>query len=236
MANTPAPTEIPLSQKPLEPGEVFDPRFTHEMNIAQRLHLAMTIVEYVQKVKPVQSGEKSLKYSIVTHDAVTAKVRAALVQCGIVAVPVRNVLEIRGSMSICQITMRFINIDNMAEFIDVESVGNGIDPGDKGPGKATSYAVKYAYLKGLGLETGDDPDLDQDAVLATDKELMLEAIVKRLKQELDSEIVGEQLRTGGVREAVAEVSAENGNHAPRLRAEVSAIARHHGIDLKEIWK
>jgi hypothetical protein len=25
-----------------------------------------------------------------------------------------------------------------------------------------SYAVKYALLKTLGLETGDDPDLDQD--------------------------------------------------------------------------
>lgn len=32
---------------------------------------------------------------------------------------------------------------------------------DKGPGKAISYAVKYAYLKAFALETGDDPDHDQ---------------------------------------------------------------------------
>lgn len=234
---TTAPTTIPLFQQPLEPGGIFDARFEHSMNIAQRLHLAMTNVEYVQKARPATNAQGGgLKYSIVTHDAVTALVRAALVKCGIVAVPIRNQLEIRGSMSICQITMRFQNIDDMADFIDVESVGNGNDPGDKGPGKATSYAVKYAYLKALGLETGDDPDLDQDAVMATDKELTLESIVKRLKLELDSEIVIEQLTNGGVREAVAAVSEENGNHAPRLRAEVSAIARHHGVNLKDIWK
>jgi hypothetical protein len=40
----------------------------------------------------------------------------------------------------------------------------GIDDSDKGPGKAISYAVKYALLKALGLETGDDPDEDQASV------------------------------------------------------------------------
>ena len=48
------------------------------------------------------------------------------------------------------------------DLIDVETFGFGIDDQDKGPGKAMSYAVKYALLKTLGLETGDDPDMDQD--------------------------------------------------------------------------
>jgi hypothetical protein len=43
------------------------------------------------------------------------------------------------------------------------SFGYGIDDQDKGAGKAMSYAVKYALLKTLGLETGDDPDENQDA-------------------------------------------------------------------------
>jgi hypothetical protein len=46
----------------------------------------------------------------------------------------------------------------------VESAGFGIDDQDKGPGKAISYAVKYAYLKALCLESGDDPDEDQDSI------------------------------------------------------------------------
>jgi hypothetical protein len=41
-------------------------------------------------------------------------------------------------------------------------MGYGVDPQDKGPGKAISYGVKYALLKVLGLETGDDPDEVQD--------------------------------------------------------------------------
>ncbi len=56
--------------------------------------------------------------------------------------------------------VRFANIDNPADFIDVPGLGYGVDDQDKGPGKATSYAVKYCLLKALGLETGDDPDLD----------------------------------------------------------------------------
>jgi hypothetical protein len=56
--------------------------------------------------------------------------------------------------------VRFANIDDPQDFIDVESCGHGIDTQDKGPGKAQSYAVKYALLKALGLETGDDADHD----------------------------------------------------------------------------
>ena len=42
----------------------------------------------------------------------------------------------------------------------VRAFGYGIDNGEKGPGKAVSYAVKYALLKTFCLETGDDPDRD----------------------------------------------------------------------------
>jgi hypothetical protein len=58
-------------------------------------------------------------------------------------------------------TVRFVNVDDPQDFFDVETFGYGLDDQDKGPGKAMSYAVKYALLKTLGLETGDDPDEDQ---------------------------------------------------------------------------
>lgn len=53
---------------------------------------------------------------------------------------------------------RFINIENPEEFIDVKSYGDGIDPQDKAPGKAMTYADKYALLKAYKIITGDDPD------------------------------------------------------------------------------
>lgn len=55
---------------------------------------------------------------------------------------------------------RFINIDNKDEFIDIIAYGDGIDTGDKAPGKATTYADKYALMKAYKISTGDDPDKD----------------------------------------------------------------------------
>ena len=60
------------------------------------------------------------------------------------------------------VSVRFQNIDDPDDFLAVETCGYGVDDQDKGPGKAMSYAVKYALLKCLGLETGDDPDIEQD--------------------------------------------------------------------------
>lgn len=53
---------------------------------------------------------------------------------------------------------RFVNIDNKEEFIDIKAYGDGIDTGDKAPGKATTYADKYALMKAYKISTGDDPD------------------------------------------------------------------------------
>ena len=55
-------------------------------------------------------------------------------------------------------TYRFVNIDNPAEFIEIETLGDGVDPQDKASGKAQTYADKYALLKCYKIPTGDDPD------------------------------------------------------------------------------
>jgi hypothetical protein len=57
-----------------------------------------------------------------------------------------------------QIIYRFINVDDPKEFIDIFSYGDGIDSQDKAPGKAMTYADKYALLKAYKIVTGDDPD------------------------------------------------------------------------------
>lgn len=53
---------------------------------------------------------------------------------------------------------RFVNVDNPQEFIDITTYGDGVDTQDKAPGKAMTYADKYALLKGYKIQTGDDPD------------------------------------------------------------------------------
>lgn len=59
-----------------------------------------------------------------------------------------------------EVTYRFINIDNPEEYVDVKTFGDGLDTGDKAPGKAMTYADKYGLMKAYKLSTGDDPDKD----------------------------------------------------------------------------
>lgn len=127
-------------------------------NIAQRLNAVMAEVDYVQK-QPKKDG---MQYSYVSHDTVTKLVRPILQAHGIVYYP--RDLEVRqnGNRTEAMFTVRFENIDDRADYIDVATFGYGVDGQDKGPGKAMSYGVKYALLKALGLETGDDPEATQD--------------------------------------------------------------------------
>jgi hypothetical protein len=124
-------------------------------NVHQRLAAVMAEVTYIQKER-----KQGMNYTIVSHDAVTAKVRPVLLKHGIVYYPVRCEYSHNGNRAECAMTVRFVNVDQPTDFFDVPTFGYGVDPQDKGPGKAMSYAVKYALLKAFGLETGDDPDTD----------------------------------------------------------------------------
>ncbi|TIR87387.1 MAG: hypothetical protein E5X05_01445 [Mesorhizobium sp.] len=127
--------------------------------LLQRINAVQREVDYVQKEK-----KQGMRYSIVSHDAVTAKTRPLLVKHGVVYYPISITSEQVGNRTQMHMVVRFVSVDDASDFMDVHSVGYGIDDQDKGPGKAESYAVKYALLKALGLETGDDPDQDQDVV------------------------------------------------------------------------
>jgi hypothetical protein len=53
---------------------------------------------------------------------------------------------------------RFVNTENPVEYLDITTYGDGVDAGDKAPGKAMTYGDKYALLKAYKIITGDDPD------------------------------------------------------------------------------
>ena len=57
-----------------------------------------------------------------------------------------------------EVIYRFVNIENPEEFIDIKTYGDGIDTQDKAPGKAMTYADKYALMKAYKIITGEDPD------------------------------------------------------------------------------
>lgn len=53
---------------------------------------------------------------------------------------------------------RFVDMDKPESYIDITTYGDGVDSQDKAPGKAMTYADKYALLKAYKIITGDDPD------------------------------------------------------------------------------
>lgn len=127
-----------------------------KLNVYQRIHKVMESLDYIQKEK-----KTGLQFSYASHDAVTAAVREACVIHGLVLIPNIQFLGQDGNRTMVEVNIRIQNIDDPEDFTSVNGLGFGIDTQDKGPGKAISYAYKYALLKGFALETGDDPDQDQ---------------------------------------------------------------------------
>lgn len=132
-----------------------------KLNIYQRILEVMREVDYIQK-GPKKAGGI---YTFVSHDLVAEKIHPQLVKHGIVAIPTVKSLNQKDTRTEVCLTVRFINVDVPTDFFEIDAWGYGIDPQDKGPGKAVSYAFKYAMLKTFCLETGDDPDNDQVVVL-----------------------------------------------------------------------
>lgn len=64
-------------------------------------------------------------------------------------------------------TYRFVNVEKPEETIEVTTYGDGVDTQDKAPGKAMTYADKYALLKAYKIITGDDPDQEHSPDTAT---------------------------------------------------------------------
>lgn len=134
------------------------------MNIYQRLNKVREAVAYLQKDKEVQG------YKAITHDAVTAAVRPEFIKHGVMVVPslvsAVTIQETRMATKSgvpiiryeAEYDVRFVNIDNPEDFVTVHIGAHALDQGDKAPGKATSYATKYAMLKLLSIETGEDEE------------------------------------------------------------------------------
>ena len=130
------------------------------MNIYQRLNEIKKKVAYLKKDKQVES------YMAVTHDAVTAATREHFIEHGVIIVPAElscqtintGMVTGKGTPFIrfeAKYRVEFVNMDEPTDRACVEFSAHALDHGDKAPGKAHSYATKYAVLKMLQLETGE---------------------------------------------------------------------------------
>lgn len=140
-----------------------------KMNIYQKIQAVSDEVRNVEKNISVggQGG-----YKAVADIDVLMKVKEAEKKFGLVSIPVKQELvkseivrtvgqggyEKINYADIVKMTLRIVNIENPAEYVEVESFGRGLDAGDKGFGKASTYARKYALLNAYKIATGQDPD------------------------------------------------------------------------------
>lgn len=133
------------------------------MNIYQKINEVRKAIGYVQKDKSVSTGGGS--YKAVTHDQVTGMVRKALIEQGVIIVPttlsaVFNPKEGDAKQRLYEASyeVNFVNMDKPEERISMTMNAHALDNGDKAPGKALSYATKYAILKLFNIETGEDDE------------------------------------------------------------------------------
>ena len=133
------------------------------MNLLQRINEVRKGIDYIQKDKSISTGGGS--YRAVTHDTVTAMVRAHMVEHGIVVWPFlvdsQSMPKEEGSKQFryqATYDFTFANIEDAADQIIIRIEAHAMDNADKAPGKALSYAAKYALLKLFNIETGEDEE------------------------------------------------------------------------------
>ena len=140
------------------------------MNIIQRMAKATAELGTVAKNLKIDAGRNS--YKAVSERDVIDAVKPIEAKFGIYSYPVeREIVESDQLESEgydgkkkttfffrTKVVYRFVNVDEPNDFIEVTSYGDGMDSGDKSPGKSMTYADKLALLKAYKISTGEDPD------------------------------------------------------------------------------
>lgn len=141
-------------------------------NIFQRMSRITAEISAVAKNLQVGVGKGS--YKAAGEADVLASVKPIENKYGVYSYPIDRSIVESGTMERetqygksvqlymrIRVTYRFLCIDNPESYIDIVSYGDGVDSQDKAPGKAMTYADKYALMKAYKIITGDDPDQNQ---------------------------------------------------------------------------
>lgn len=125
-------------------------------NVYQKIAEVMKEVQYLSKDDTVEF--KTTKYKGISEEKVTMAVRKAMLQVGLVIIPVEQIRTKNGQITAVDTKYRIQNIDDPNDYIIAVSCGEGADTQDKGTGKAMTYSYKYLLLRTFAIPTGEDPD------------------------------------------------------------------------------
>ena len=111
--------------------------------------------DVLDNVKPIEKKYRVFSYpvkrEIIDKDVLVKETEFTNGNTGDTTITKTNTLFMR-----IETIYRFVNIDNPDEYVETIVYGDGLDTGDKAPGKAMTYADKYALMKAYKLSTGDD--------------------------------------------------------------------------------
>lgn len=130
------------------------------MGIAAKLAQASAACRFIEK-----DGTNALhKYKFTSAASVNGHVNPALVAAGLAIVDVDPVILSdvgTGKDRVVTVKVTIVVADSeSAERATFRGIGSGQDAGDKGVMKAETAATKYAWLMGLCIAMGDDPEAD----------------------------------------------------------------------------
>lgn len=160
-----------------------------------KIQIVADKLKAIEKDMTVGTGKSA--YKAVSDHSVILKVKEAEKEAGIISVPIKQDLissEVVRSqkkeynstekvekivyVDVVKLTLRIYDLES-DKHLDIESYGRGLDPGDKGFGKASTYARKYALLNAYKIATGEDPDAnpsDKENNQITPKEKTIKVI------------------------------------------------------------
>jgi len=152
-----------------------------KLNLYEKIQAVSYEIRNISKEMTVGTG--SYSYKAVSDLDVTLAVKDAEKKFKLVSIPIKQELvnsevirtikktgdEGLTFVDTIKMTIRIVDLEDTAQHIEVESFGKGVDSGDKGFGKASTYARKYALLNAYKIATGEDPDADKSKPLDVTK-------------------------------------------------------------------
>lgn len=150
----------------------------NKLNLYQKIQGVSNEIRNIAKDMTVGSG--SYSYKAVSDLDVTLAVKDAETKFKLCSIPIKQELvnsEVLRTVKkngdegftfvdTIKMTIKIFDLEG-TDSIEIESFGKGIDPGDKGFGKASTYARKYALLNAYKIATGEDPDSEKSKEINT---------------------------------------------------------------------
>jgi hypothetical protein len=152
-----------------------------EKGLYRKILNVMEKVQHLEKDGKIAYG--STKYKYVTEEKVTTTVRQAMIEEGLIILPITVTAQTNNNLTVAHCEYMIIDVDT-GQQTNLQSIGQGSDSQDKGSNKALTGAYKYLLLRTFAIPTGDDPDKTSSGELDDEgKERKRKAIMEFLDHE-----------------------------------------------------